>query len=97
MASKRVKSVLVEDMEHCVVCGREAINIHHIFCGTAKRKLSDDDGYIIPLCHKHHNGSNEAIHFNRELEKEWRQIAQEHFERKNSRQAFIQRYGRSYL
>ena len=91
------KCVLVDDIEHCVECGRERVAMHHIFFGTDNRKLSDEDGYVIPMCHYHHNGSNAAIHFNRELDLKWKRIAQLHYEHDHSRKEFIDRYGRSYL
>ncbi len=92
----RTRSVIVDDMEHCVCCGKEMIQIHHIFYGTANRKLSDQDGYVIPLCHNHHTGK-EGIHFNKDMDEYWKQIAQKHYEKHHSRQAFIKRYGRSWL
>lgn len=91
------QSVLVEDMDHCVECGKVRVAMHHVFYGIANRPLSDEDGYIIPMCHRHHNGSNEAIHFNRELDLKWKRIAQLHYERTHTRKEFIERYGRSYL
>ena len=90
------RSVLTDDIDHCIECGRDRIAMHHVFFGP-NRKVSEEDGYVIPLCHYHHNGSNEAIHFNRELDLKWKRIAQKHFERLNSRQTFIRRYGKSYL
>lgn len=92
----RTQSVIVDDMDHCVVCWRERTAIHHIFYGTANRKLSDQDGYVIPLCHAHHTG-RDGIHFNKGLDEYWKQIAQRHYEKHHSRQSFIKRYGRSWL
>lgn len=93
---KRIKSVLTDDTEHCIICGRDMIQIHHVLYGAGNRKLSDQDGYIIPLCHAHHTGRN-GIHFNKELDTYWKRKAQEHYERTHSRKSFIERYGRSYL
>lgn len=93
----RKKSRLVEDLEHCVICGKDVINIHHVFHGVCNRHLADEDGYIIPLCHYHHNGSTRAIHFNRELDLYWKRIAQEDYENTHTREEFIKRYGKSYL
>lgn len=95
---KRKKSVLVDDMEHCVICGREAVNLHHVLFGNfgSGRKHSDQDGYVIPLCHNHHTGK-EGIHFNKDLSDWWKRAAQRHFEQAHSRKEFIERYGRSYL
>lgn len=90
------KSVLFDDMNHCILCGSESVQIHHIFFGTANRKLSDDDGYIAPLCQKHHTGKD-GVHFNRPFDLTLKEMAQRHFEETHDRQAFIRRYGKSYL
>lgn len=92
----RAKSVLVDDMEHCVECGNDMINIHHIYPGIANRKIADADGYVIPLCRKCHTGCH-GIHFNKKLDLKWRQIAQGHYEQAHTRREFIKRYGMSYL
>ena len=89
-------SVLVEDQEHCIICGRDVINRHHVFHGTANRKLADEDGYWVPLCQPHHTGRN-GVHFNHDLDLRLKREAQEHFEQTHTREAFIRRYGKSYL
>ena len=89
-------SVLVDDMEHCVVCGSDKVQIHHVLMGTACRKLADEDGYIIPLCLNHHTGQD-GIHKHRDFSLRWKMVAQRHFEQTHSRQEFIERYGKSYL
>ena len=90
-------SVLVEDQEHCVICGREYVNRHHVFEGTANRKTSDKYGFWLPLCHKHHNGSNDAINFNKKLDLKWKRRAQRIYELTHTRQEFINEFIRSYL
>lgn len=85
-----------DNLYKCIVCGAPAQHMHHVFMGS-KRKLADQDNYIIPLCYRHHLDSKDGIHFNTQLREEWQQIAQEHFERTHTREEFIKRYGRSYL
>ena len=81
----------------CVVCGNPNVQKHHIFCGTANRKVSDKHGYILPLCFEHHTGRN-GIHRDREKQMEWMELAQQHYElHKGSREDFIKEFGRSYL
>lgn len=90
-------SVLVEDQERCVICGKPAVQRHHVFFGS-NRKNAHEDGYWIPLCLKHHIGeSKEAIHFNHDLDLYWKQQAQKHFEKTHTREQFRRRYGKSYL
>jgi hypothetical protein len=94
----KIKSVLVEDLEHCIVCGRSPVEMHHVLFGNfgAGRKSSDKDGYVIPLCCEHHRG-NTGIHHDQGMRLQWARIAQKHFEENHSRQDFIKRYGRSFL
>ena len=92
------RSMITDRMDRCYVCGRPNPQIHHIFYGTANRRLSDQDGFIVPLCAEHHTGDHGA-HFNTILDRQLKQEAQMVWERdlENSREAFIKRYGRSYL
>ena len=84
-------------MEQCVICGSPYVEHHHIFHGTSRRKFADKYGYIIPLCHEHHTGQS-GIHFNRELDLEWMQKAQAHYESHyGTRADFIRECGKSYL
>lgn len=89
-------SVLVEDQDHCLVCGSGEVQRHHVFFGTSNRKNADEDGYWVPLCMEHHTGTrgvHRDLDFNRVL-KTW---AQREFEKTHTRTQFIERYGRSYL
>lgn len=95
MAKAKRVSVLVEDMEHCVECGHENPQEHHVFYGTANRKISDQDGMIIPLCLRcHANLHNDP---NKTLDRKWRHIAQAKYEETHTREEFRKRYGKSYL
>lgn len=93
----KAKSAVVSDMEHCFVCGNPNIEIHHIFFGTANRKISDEYGYVVPLCPIHHRGDKGA-HFDSGLDGTLKKMAQTHFEYiHGSREFFIKTFGKSYL
>ncbi len=93
----KVKSVIVDDMEHCLVCGSPYIEIHHIIFGVANRKLSDKYGLVVPLCVEHHRG-NTGVHQNRDLDLHLKKLAQEHFEAEfGTREYFRTVFGKSYL
>ncbi|MGD6877863.1 hypothetical protein [Bacillus infantis] len=93
----KTASVIFEDMKHCFVCGSPYVQVHHIFYGTANRKLSDKYGYIAPLCAEHHTGSN-GVHFNKHLDMHLKKLSQEHFERQiGAREEFRRVFGKSYL
>ena len=88
-------SVLIDDMYHCIICGRSPVQRHHVFGGSL-RKLADEDGYWVPLCMEHHTGSK-GVHHDREFSESLKESAQLHFEQTHTREAFIRRYIRSYL
>lgn len=93
----KTASVVVKDMKHCYVCGSPYVQIHHIFYGTANRKISDQYGYVVPLCQEHHTGST-GVHFNKPLDLHLKELSQEHFEANyGTREAFIKEFGRSYI
>ena len=93
----KTKSSVIIDMEHCIVCGKPYPQIHHIFFGTANRKLSDKYGYVVPLCADHHTGDN-GVHFNKAMDSYFKGLAQYHFERNHgSREDFRRVFGKSYL
>lgn len=57
-------SILTTDRPgQCLICGStENIELHHIFFGTANRKVSDRLGLTCHLCREHHTG-NSGVHF----------------------------------
>ena len=91
------KSVLTDDLEHCIETGSPNIHIHHVF-GGANRKKSEKDGFIIPLHPDLHNMSDRGIHFNRAMDLFYKRKCQTYYEeRMGDRESFIKRYGKSYL
>lgn len=91
------KSIVVKDMQHCLICGSPYIHIHHCFYGTSNRKISDKLGLVVPLCQEHHTGNN-GVHFDRQLDMLVKTMAQGAFEKQiGSREDFMRLFGRSYL
>lgn len=91
------KSIVTDDMEYCIVCGRPRQAVHHVFFGTALRKISDKHGFVVPLCNDHHTGAN-GVHFNKVLDQKIKQYAQRKYEAAgHSRDEFRKLIGRSYL
>ena len=91
-----MKSILQEDPEYWFICGRYGTEIHHVFYGTANRKLSDKYGMVIGLCYNHHRG-NKGVHHNRELDLRLKRMAQERFIQVYPEQDFLAIFGRNYL
>ena len=53
----------------CYVCKTtQGLHMHHIFYGLANRKQSEKWGCTCYLCGKHHNLSNDGVHFNKALD-----------------------------
>ena len=90
------KSILTNEKE-CFVCKTtQNLHDHHVFYGTANRKISERYGYKVWLCQEHHTGNN-GVHFNRSLDIWLKSIAQTHFEITHTRDEFIKTFGKSYL
>lgn len=97
MSSNRF-SVLQRN-KNCFVCGTsQNIHIHEIFFGK-NRKKSIEDGCCAYLCAKHHNMSNEGVHFNHEYDLYLKKIGQKAWMSyyKKTKEDFIKKYGRNYL
>ena len=43
---RKKKSIIVDDMEHCKLCGSPYVEIHHCLHGTANRKKADINANI---------------------------------------------------
>lgn len=97
-----------KERKTCFLCGRTAYTErHHIFSGTANRKLSEEDGLVVDLCHSCHNEPPNGVHFNKENmhrlhvhgQRIWEmgKIVNDGMTDEQAREAFIKRYGRSYL
>ena len=101
-------SIVYPCLDRCAVCNCSyGIALHEIFSGVANRVKSKEDGMVAPLCNYHHNGSNEGVHFNKELDTKLKIKGQLAWEKKHmednvctldeARSAFIRRYGQNYI
>ena len=60
---------VIQKEKRCYVCGTtQGLHEHHIIYGTANRKKSEEYGFKVWLCGRHHNLSNDGVHFNRALD-----------------------------
>ena len=91
-----MKSVIQSDTDYCYICGRYGTEIHHVFFGTANRKLSDKYGMTVGLCYNHHRGKN-GVHQNRELDLMLKREAQKLFISKYPKSDFMAIFGKNYL
>lgn len=98
-----MKSIIQEEKE-CFLCrylydSENICNLHdhHIFFGTANRRLSEIHGLKVWLCICHHTTGLGAVHKNRDYDLILKEIAQRKFEEKHDRGFFIKIFGKSYL
>lgn len=93
------KKSIIQDKRCCWVCGTHTdLHKHHIYFGIKNRKISDQNGFVVWLCHNHHNGGKQGVHFNPVLDKNLKQVCQQEFESQgHTREEFIQLIGRNYL
>ena len=94
---KAKKSILVPDMETCMVCGRPNAECHHVIFGNSNRKWSDKYGLVVPLCHEHHRGSDLSPHFNKDFDLKLKQYAQERFQEEYPNLNFREIFGKNFI
>ena len=90
---------IIQDKKECFVCGTsQNIHMHEVFFGKNRQK-SIEDGCCVYLCGKHHNQSNEGVHFNHNLDLELKQTLERKWIEYYNKTIddFIQRFGRNYL
>ena len=92
---KAKKSILVGDLEKCMVCMKPYPEIHHVIFGP-NRQNSDKYGLIVPLCYEHHRGSDLSPHFNRDFDLKLKKYAQERFEEEYPDLDFRGIFGKNY-
>lgn len=77
--------------------------MHHIYNGPYRSK-SDEQGCWVYLCGIHHKDSNKSVHRNVEMARWFKKACQVEWETRyqqehkdNSREAFIEMFGKSYI
>ena len=85
--------------EICIFCYQQKQDTHHLVFGTAKRRLSDADELVVPVCRECHD----LLHKHDKISKVIGQLAYERdrcaegYTLEAARESFRQRYGKSYL
>lgn len=70
---------ILQDKKECYVCGTTLnINTHEVYFGR-NRKNSIKYGCCVYLCGKHHNQSNDGVHFNKKLDKHLKEEMEKKF------------------
>lgn len=93
------KSIIPGDDEYCYLCKQvhlmnRGTDVHHCLFGN-KRKLADQDGLTVHLCHDHHMRLHQQGQHKDELIRLAQITWMEHFDK--TKEEFIARYGKSYI
>lgn len=89
---------IVNNERECLVCGSTYnLHKHHIYYGTANRKLSEKYGCWCYLCARHHNMSSEGVHFNKPLDTKLKEFTQKKFNEVYPDLDFMRIFGKNYL
>ena len=94
----KIKSIMVDDTEHCIFCFDENVAPHHIFFGQSDRPIAEKYKLIVPLCVLHHTEGKDSPHKNRIVDltmKAWAQTVYE--QRIGDRDSFRREFKRNYL
>lgn len=103
-------SILQADESYCWLCAmtegdfsHKKTECHHIFPGTALRRISEENGFKVRLCPRHHEGDESGTAFSvHHPERNQFAIAlqrecQMEYERTHTREEWMALMGRSYL
>ena len=93
------KSIIPGDDEYCYLCKQvhlmnRGTDVHHCLFGN-KRRLADQDGLTVHLCHDHHMRLHQQGQHKDELIRLAQITWMEHFDK--TKEEFIARYGKSYI
>lgn len=93
-----MRSIISNERE-CFVCHTPlGLHKHHIFYGyNGNRDKSEKYGCWVYLCGKHHNLSNEGVHFDKRLDNMLKTMAQRKFNQVYKSVRFVDIFHRNYL
>lgn len=89
---------ILNNEKYCYVCGsRYNIQKHHIY-GAGNRTTSENNGFWVYLCARHHVYTNYSVHGDpdHKLDHELKKICQTVYEKDHSRADFIKLVGKNY-
>ena len=90
---------IISNEKQCFFCGSTYnIQKHHIY-GGGNRVVSEDNGFWLYLCQRHHTYTNYSVHGDPQHKSDLmlKKICQTIYENKHSRDDFIKLIGKSYL
>ena len=91
------KSIL-QTKKECWFCLTEKnLATHHVFEGWGLREKSEQYGLKVKLCNRHHNTTDEGVHFNYNMDLLLKQYAQREFEKNYSHELFMKEFRVNWL
>ncbi len=91
------RSIIDYKSNECFNCGATRnLEEHHVFHGP-NRKLSERYGMKVRLCMYCHRDNKKGVHSDHKFDLRLKKYAQEIFEKKYSRELFIQVFGKNYV
>lgn len=96
-----MNSIIQDDDSYCyihkhymntIIPGNQ---VHHCIHGFANRKLADEDGLTVKLCHTCHRLLHDKGYHDKDLQRWAQESWMEHYGK--TIDDFIKRYGKSYL
>ena len=93
-----MRSILQDRKESYISGSTYNLEEHHIFFGTANRKVSEKNGLKVWLTSEEHRGTY-GVHgkYGRDLDIKLKQDAQRKYEETHTREEFIKLIGKNYL
>ena len=92
------KSILQNEKVCYVTGSTHNLHLHHIYAGS-RRKISDDNGFVVWLTGYYHNQSNDGVHGKNghDLDLMLKRDCQRKYEETHSREEFMELIGKNYL
>lgn len=85
---------IIQKNKECYFCHTTLnLHCHHVFEGTANRKISEENGFKVWLCAKHHNMSDNSVHFNPDLAKIVKKACRDEYLKTHTIDEFIKLIG----
>lgn len=101
---KHKKNILKTEKHTCYLCSNlyndwsyKYTEEHHILFGSGQRQNAEAEGIKVYLCCKHHREGPEAVHNNKEMEELLCRTAQREYEKKHTREEWMQISKKNYL
>lgn len=98
-------SIMHQEPGTCYLCVRlngnyvqhKSLHKHHAYDGSGNRKVSEENGFWVKVCWRHHTYGKEAAHEKIENLRLIQRDVQREYEKTHTRQQFMKLIGRNYL